>query len=193
MGYKITKIYYTCMPGRMPEEEKKRESEVGRLLLAHGLRELYGLKLSGETIARNRYGKPYLENHPEIQFNISHSGDFVICAVGPGEVGIDIEKHRSLDFKRLARKAFLEEECRKLEQSEDPMEYFFDTWTLKEAYLKWKGIGISKNLKELQFEGWGANLPITDGYSAAIWSQRLLMMKIFFVDYQELLSMEQMK
>lgn len=186
MGYKITKIYYTCLPGRMPEEEKKNAHEVGRRLLAHGLKDLYDLNLDEEPLEENEHGKPYLANHPEVRFNISHSGEFVICAVGPSEVGIDIEQHREMDFARIAKKAFWDMECKEMASKEDPTEYFFDTWTLKEAFLKWKGTGISQNMKDLKMDGWGMNLPITDGYSAAVWSQRLLMMKIFFVDYFEL-------
>ena len=186
MSYKITKIYYTCMPGRMPEEEKKNEHEIGRLLLAHGLRDLYDLSLEEEPVRNNEHGKPYLENHPEIKFNISHSGELVICAVGPSEMGIDIEIHREVNFMRIAEKAFSRQECDEMKKASDPKLYFFDHWVLKEAYLKWKGIGISTNLKKLEFDGWGTRLPITDGYSAAIWSQRLLLMKIFYVDYFDL-------
>lgn len=180
MSYKITKVYYTCIP------EGADEHAVGKKLLAHGLKDLYQLNLEEEPIEKNEYGKPYLKNHDDVKFNISHSGEFVICAVGPSEVGIDIEQHREADYTRLAERAFLETECQEMAKLEDPKDYFFDHWTLTEAYLKWKGVGITTDLKALKFEGWGRNLPITDGYSAAVWSQRLLMMKIFFVDYQEL-------
>ena len=46
----------------------------------------------------NAYGKPYLINDPHIFFNISHSGDWVVCAINDCEIGIDIEKVDRFDL-----------------------------------------------------------------------------------------------
>jgi 4'-phosphopantetheinyl transferase len=39
---------------------------------------------------KNEYGKPYLRGYSKFNFNISHSGDFVVCAIDELSVGIDI-------------------------------------------------------------------------------------------------------
>ena len=41
-------------------------------------------------------GKPFIVDHPNIHFNLSHSGDVAICAVSNQPVGIDIETPRSI-------------------------------------------------------------------------------------------------
>lgn len=62
-----------------PEAEKKeleRElSQCGWELFRMGMKEQYGLDGEKITIERNAHGKPYLPGHPQICFNISHSGN----------------------------------------------------------------------------------------------------------------------
>ena len=56
-------------------------------------------------------GKPQIVNIPK-KFNLSHSGDYVVCGVSDGEVGVDIQKWVS--FKdRTAERFFAKEECRR--------------------------------------------------------------------------------
>ena len=63
-----------------PEGEKKeleRElSQCGWELFRMGMQEQYGLDGEKITIERNAHGKPYLPGHPQICFNISHSGEY---------------------------------------------------------------------------------------------------------------------
>ena len=67
-----------------PEDEKKeleRElSQCGWELFRMGMQEQYGLDGEKITIERNAHGKPYLPGHPQICFNISHSGEYAACA-----------------------------------------------------------------------------------------------------------------
>lgn len=67
-----------------PEGEKKeleRElSQCGWELFRMGMQEQYGLDGEKITIERNAHGKPYLPGHPQICFNISHSGEYAACA-----------------------------------------------------------------------------------------------------------------
>ncbi len=53
------------------------------------LKEKYG---KSANIAYTTYGKSYLYGEKELFFNISHSGNWVIMAIGLTEVGVDIEK-----------------------------------------------------------------------------------------------------
>lgn len=70
-----------------PEGEKKeleRElSQCGWELFRMGMQEQYGLDGEKITIERNAHGKPYLPGHPQICFNISHSGEYAACALLP--------------------------------------------------------------------------------------------------------------
>lgn len=93
-------------------------------------------------------GKPYFENIP-LFFNISHSGEYVLCAVSSREVGADIQKIQSADVMKLAKRFFSEPECRALERCESGRErqgLFFGLWSRKEAYGKLTGEGIAAAL-----------------------------------------------
>lgn len=93
-------------------------------------------------------GKPYFENIP-LFFNISHSGEYVLCAVSSREVGADIQKIQSADVMKLAKRFFSEPECCALERCESDRErqrLFFGLWSRKEAYGKLTGEGITAAL-----------------------------------------------
>ena len=78
-----------------------------------------------------------MENIP-LEFNLSHSGDYAICAISDDEVGCDIEKIKDVNLK-IAKRFFSEEEYNNVLKDN---KLFFRYWTLKESYLKAKGIGI---------------------------------------------------
>lgn len=91
----------------------------------------------------DNYGKPYLLNYPAIDFNISHSGEYVVLAVAVGKkIGIDIElidEHIDLTIKSIV---FNECEERIINNYYD----FFVLWSKKEAYLKCLGLGFNNKI-----------------------------------------------
>ncbi len=93
---------------------------------------------------RNQYGKPCLKNTPNFHFNLSHSGQWVVCAVSNVPVGIDIEEIVPIDLK-IAIRFFAKEEIKDLFSLVEPerLPYFYDLWTLKESYIKAIGKGLS--------------------------------------------------
>jgi 4'-phosphopantetheinyl transferase len=99
------------------------------------------------------HGKPQLQ-HSTLQFNLSHSNEWLAIAISTMSVGIDIENARK-DMPRpwlaLAKRFFTQEEHCFLSQlnTEDLPEQFFRLWTQKEAVLKTHGGGISAGLKQL--------------------------------------------
>ncbi len=97
-------------------------------------------------------GKPYLTNHRELRFNISHSAGVVaFISSEKGETGVDVEEVRDRDCLNLARHFFSEEETKVLEgfrEKERMEECFFEIWTQKEAYLKGTGKGLPGGLKD---------------------------------------------
>lgn len=86
-------------------------------------------------------GKPYFENYP-YYFNLSHSGDYVVCALSEREVGIDIQEHRGAALERVAQRYFSPAEVFALMQAQDRAALFFRLWARKEAYGKLIGKGI---------------------------------------------------
>lgn len=98
-------------------------------------------------------GKPYFENIP-LFFSLSHSGEYVLCAVSRQEVGADIQKIQSADVMKIAKRFFSEPECRALERCESGREQqglFFGLWSRKEAYGKLTGEGVTAVLgKDVQ-------------------------------------------
>lgn len=145
--------------GRIQEEDPKKLlpgpwqealSQLGRKLLSGILREAYQLEDLGE-IAKSSLGKPYLVRCPDIHFNISHSGNWAVCAAGPVELGIDIQYHRNARFGKLAEKILNEEEWAAYRTAEDPIRCFYDIWTRKESYLKYTGEGIRRDLRRLRY------------------------------------------
>ncbi|MFT9818500.1 4'-phosphopantetheinyl transferase family protein [Lysinibacillus sp. NPDC056185] len=93
--------------------------------------------------ATNPYGKPYLSDVENFYFNLSHSGDWVICAINSNHIGIDIEKEKFIDIT-LAKQFFTEKECDYIFSLENyQLNRFFEIWTLKESYIKAIGIGLS--------------------------------------------------
>ncbi|MGI6011689.1 MAG: 4'-phosphopantetheinyl transferase family protein [Ruminococcus sp.] len=152
--------------------KKGEEHEAGRRLLKAGLKEQFGVEVREEEIGRSGKGKPYLKKQPGIFFNISHSGEFAVCALAHAPLGVDIERHREIRFERVGRKFLTEEEWKIWEKSSDAQRYFFDQWVKREAYLKWKGTGIDRDLRTLEFDGFGEFFPLADNYSAAVWTEK---------------------
>jgi 4'-phosphopantetheinyl transferase len=108
------------------------------------------LKVSSKTIEfkTNKYGKPQLLENCFLHFNVSHSGDWVVCAVDNEPIGIDIEKIIPMDLE-IAAHFFADEEYKMLmaKSPEDRNDFFFDLWTLKESYVKAVGRGMTISLK----------------------------------------------
>jgi 4'-phosphopantetheinyl transferase len=106
----------------------------------------------------NRYGKPAIANpgHQWLQFNLAHTKGMVACAVARNRaVGVDVEHRKYLeDLPSLCHQAFSPIEARAVlaHQLPDDREHcFFNYWTLKEAYIKARGLGLSLPLQTFSF------------------------------------------
>lgn len=115
---------------------------VGELLIKHVLYKQTGKRVKDITIGKNAYGKPYFPDYPSIQFNISHSGDFVVCAVNDQQVGIDVEKVKAFDLC-MAKQLFTEFEYWEILAAENKSLACYDFWTMKESYVKALGKGLA--------------------------------------------------
>lgn len=108
---------------------------------------------------RTEHGRPEIigaDGVAGLRFNLSHSTGVVACAVARGrDVGIDVESFRggrSMPVD-LARRFFARPEVSAIENA-SPAEQvwlFCAHWTLKEAYLKARGLGLSVRLDWVTF------------------------------------------
>lgn len=93
------------------------------------------------------WGKPSVAGQPALGFNLTHSDDLALVAIGDHvEVGVDVEDgRRSRPFRRLARRYFAAAEQLWIDRLPDSVVAagFYRTWTLKEAYLKALGTGLT--------------------------------------------------
>lgn len=106
--------------------------------------------------AYGKAGKPYLcQTQSDIAFNLSHSGQWLALAVSQqGAVGVDIEQpEKPRDVIKIARHYFHRSEYRALANlpAKAQEREFYRLWTLKEAFFKARGTGISEGLENIRF------------------------------------------
>jgi 4'-phosphopantetheinyl transferase len=172
----------------LSEDEKQRAARIcssdrrEKFILARGLLRLILSRYLELNPAQLEFkygdrGKPYLVTPTNLYFNLSHSRNTALYAISQArEVGIDVEyidRHRNVEL--IARRFFLPHEQIILEalSEEQKIHTFFRYWTLKEAYAKATGKGLSQCLANfdatvLAFEGWYlSEIILSSEYTAA--------------------------
>jgi 4'-phosphopantetheinyl transferase len=138
----------------------RREYLVGRALVRTTLSRFAPVEPSDWRFEHNRYGRPIISSNQlgiasDLVFNLSHTSGMVVLAVGHGcELGIDIEKlSRECAVDDVANRYFSLAESNHIRASEgaERVERFFAFWTLKEAYIKARGLGFSLPLDSFAF------------------------------------------
>jgi len=97
-------------------------------------------------------GKPELNNASKsLRFNLSHNDELIICAVCLNkDIGCDIENlSRKINVNAIAKRFFSASEYQLIKTKPSS---FFEYWTLKEAFVKATGLGISQGLETFSFE-----------------------------------------
>lgn len=157
--------------GWLSEEEKQRWQRfrfarhrqqflVARALVRSTLANYLDTHPASLVFSQNQWGKPALQ--PEVaglQFNLSHTDGLVVLAVYEGTeenllLGVDVENlERKAETGDLARRYFSEDEFQALQALDEAQQRqrFFDLWTLKEAYIKAVGMGLSIALDSFSF------------------------------------------
>lgn len=112
----------------------------GKLLLVQGLR-TFNIDASLSNLRYSKYNRPYIECAP-IDFNISHSGNSVVCALSDeGVIGVDIEEIQPIELADF-RQQFQPKEWNAIIHSSSAINKFFTYWTQKEAAIKADGRGL---------------------------------------------------
>ena len=92
---------------------------------------------------------------PPLSFNISHTHGLVACAISDGrDVGVDVEALDRVVDEGIAERFFSASEVADLRRcgSHERAGRFFELWTLKEAYIKAIGEGLSHGLDTFAFD-----------------------------------------
>ena len=124
--------------------------------------------------------KPYIQNNHGLTYNISHTKGCAVVALGPGEIGIDIE--RIMDefaYEKIWNRYFQSEYgcafAKKMTQRK-----FYTFWTIKEACLKYWGLGISSIL-EVRILNYMGDWALTEHIAFGKCEVRILHMEEGFV------------
>lgn len=145
---------------KLKVESSRRRSLGAWTLMDYGLQQLCGLREREVQIAYGVQGKPYVQDMPEICFNLSHSGDYALTVFAPTAIGCDIQKTASIrNNERIAARFFTEAEQRAVAEGMD----FYRIWARKESYVKCTGEGMACDL--LSFDV--AAYPLDDVRSVA--------------------------
>ncbi len=106
----------------------------------------------------NRYGRPEVAwpaTTPALRFNLSHTRGMAVVAVAlERDIGVDVEDvSRREASVGIAEHYFSPSEVHDLRAMHAAAQHaaFFDYWTLKEAYIKARGMGLSLPLKQFSF------------------------------------------
>jgi len=125
----------------------KKGSVVAYLLLRLALSDEYDINDTVEfEYAKN--GKPFLRDHPDIYFNLSHSGDAAACVVAGVEVGVDIQCVKPISDK-VAKRVLTSDEYRVFKDTPEPDDWFCRIWTMKESFVKKTGQGMAVDFREI--------------------------------------------
>lgn len=144
-------IFYTFLnenKNNLSPKTRRIQHEKAHDLLGAVLKKEFGIEKY--SLGYGDHGKPYLKDHPNIFFNLSHCSGLVVCGVSDAAIGVDCEFIRPYSGS-AAKKIFSDSEIKFVSESEDPDKNFFRIWTLKEALGKNFGTGIFSDLKKYEF------------------------------------------
>lgn len=132
-----------------------RRFTAGRAALRVILGAYTGTAPASLEFAYGKKGKPALKTHATFAFNLSHSADRALLALGAcADIGVDIERYRDrMEEDKLALRYFSPAELEDLEtldSDEARREAFYAIWTRKESYMKAVGDGFSIPLKSFR-------------------------------------------
>ena len=131
---------------------------VSHALVRHMLSGYLNIKPQDVQFDRSETGKPTIrvaQNPLNIQFNLTHTRGLAACVVSLDNVcGIDAEQIKQRNQDGIAKRMYSDTEYRELKTltGQEYLEYFYTRWTLREAYVKARGLGMSFPTKNICFK-----------------------------------------
>src|SRR5262249_31588197 len=149
----------------------RHQGLIARALVRTTLSRYADVRPADWQFTTNRYGRPEIAGPVDtaFRFNLSHTRGLVACAVArEREVGVDVENvERPGEFVHLAQRFFAPSEAAHVASlpAEQQREVFFDYWTLKESYIKARGMGLALPLADFAFR---LDAPVTITFTGSI-------------------------
>ncbi|XP_020202696.1 L-aminoadipate-semialdehyde dehydrogenase-phosphopantetheinyl transferase isoform X2 [Cajanus cajan] len=152
---------------RFVKMEDRKRALVSRMLQYALVHEVLQIPFTDILIKRTLEGKPYLDydkcglRFPNFNFNVSHHGDYVaiasepVCLVGLDIVSYDVPQGETItEFIKFFSSYFSSFEWDNIVNagtSDDVLIEFYRYWSLKEAYVKAIGSGLTEGLNKVEF------------------------------------------
>lgn len=137
----------------------QRQYLAAHALLRTALSRYASVRPEDWVFARNAFGRPEIagpRRAPPLRFNLSHTDGLVACGVARvADIGVDVESiSRRLPSLELAKRYFTLTEYRSLcnRPPSAQAQTFLTHWTLKEAYIKARGKGLSLPLDSIALD-----------------------------------------
>ena len=147
----------------------RRQFLAARGMLRTLLSDYTGVPAGACVIETDRHGRPRLAGQSRIDFNLSHTRGMIAVAITGGlAVGVDVEGTARAWAPELPRRYFAPAEVEALEGLPPDARHarFYEIWTLKEAYVKARGLGLAIPLTEFAMqvdENGGASVSFDEG------------------------------
>ncbi len=136
-------------------DRHRREYLTTRALVRTALSHYHPLAPEAWRFQTNAYGKPTIDSDCDLHFNLSNSSGLVVCLIAQGtEVGVDAEPIEHAEkVTEVAPEVLSPLELTQLEALCGPekLDRTLSVWTLKEAYVKARGVGLSVPLNKISF------------------------------------------
>jgi 4'-phosphopantetheinyl transferase len=141
---------------RFRHESDRAMFLLGRAMAKSMVGRSLGVPASAWEWHEGPHGRPEVRDPGcPIRFSVAHSGGLVVCAVAcDRDVGVDVEDlHRRPPDQLVVTRYCSPREAADIEAADQGswVSRFLSYWTLKEAYLKARGLGISVPLSEIEF------------------------------------------
>jgi 4'-phosphopantetheinyl transferase len=161
----------------LARDEDRQRALLTRVMVRRVLTEVEGiLPPEAWRFGHNRYGRPRIINPARagLSFNISHTATLVVCAVANGgRIGVDIESTTRKAKVEMVDRCFSAAEAADLRRLPPDVQSrrFFEHWTLKEAFAKALGRGLTLPFDEASFHFTPTGLTVAFGEALAAWGE----------------------
>lgn len=170
-------LHVWTIPAKSLDNLHKSQREYSHILLRKIISAYTNISEEDLEFTVGEHGKPALLNVSNLNFNLSHSGAYIVFVFScTFSVGIDIEQTgRKADMDKIAARIFLPSEAALLKNlyGEAKKQLFFQLWTRTESFLKGLGTGLSSSFKsekiQQEYSLWTIQyISVPKGYSCCI-------------------------